>query len=453
MIALERLREDPAAYKAAVQLKGITDVDIDAVLAADAQLRTMRVDLEGKKAEQNTLARQGKDRTPESIERAKQLKAEMGPLAASMREAEEKFNDMLSRVPNVLAPDVPPGTSDDDNREEWRWSEPRTFDFQPLDHITLTENLGLVEFNSPREFSGTRAYALTGAGALLELGILRMAFDQLLADGYVPVRPPSMVRDLALYGTGFFPGSRDDTYELPRDDKWLAGTSEVGLVNLHRDSVLEIDQLPIRYAGWNTCYRREAGSAGRDTRGLFRVFEFMKVEQVVIGPTDPDFSISEHTRLLANSERVLQLLELPYRVAMACSSETGFGQYRKHEVETWFPGRGDGGKYSETHSCSTLLDFQARRSNIRYRGSDGKLRFAHTLNNTAVASPRILAALLENHQLADGSVRVPKALRPYVNGIEVIDRDLLRQGAPPVHTDLPQVHPLAPQRLGAGAAK
>jgi seryl-tRNA synthetase len=453
MIALERLREDPDAYKSAVKLKGITDVDIDAVLAADAQLRTMRVDLESKKAAQNTLARQGKDRTPESIERSKQLKAEIGPLADAMREAEENFNDMLSRVPNVLAADVPAGTSDDDNREEWRWGQPRSFEFPPLDHITLTENLRLVEYNTPREYSGTRAYALTGAGALLEFGILRLALDQLLADGYLPVRPPSMVREQALYGTGFFPGSRDDTYELPRDDKWLAGTSEVGLVNLHRDSVLEMDQLPIRYAGWNTCYRREAGSAGRDTRGLFRVFEFVKVEQVVIGPSDPDFSLAEHAKLLANSERVLQLLELPYRVATACSAETGFGQHRKHEVETWFPGRGEGGKYSETHSCSTLLDFQARRSNIRYRGSDGKLQFAHTLNNTAVASPRILAALLENHQMADGSVRVPSALRPYVNGIEVIDRDVLRQGGPPVSTALPHVEPLAPQRLGKVAAK
>jgi len=452
MISLERLREDPGAYKRAAQLKGITDVDIDAVLAADTQLRAMRVDLESKKAAQNTLAKQGKDRTPESIERSKQLKAEIGPLADAMREAEEKFNDMLSHVPNVLAPDVPAGASDDDNREEWRWGEPRSFDFAPRDHITLAETLGLVEFNAPREFSGTRAYALTGAGALLEIGILRMAMDQLIADGYVPVRPPSMVREQALYGTGFFPGSRDDTYELPRDDKWLAGTSEVGLVGLHRESILEIDQLPIRYAGWNTCYRREAGSAGRDTRGLFRVFEFMKVEQVVIGPNDPDFSITEHTKLLANSERILQLLELPYRVATACSAETGFGQYRKHEVETWFPCRGDGGKYSETHSCSTLLDFQARRSNIRYRASDGKLHFAHTLNNTAAASPRILAALLENHQMADGSVHVPSALQPYVNDIEVIDKDLLRQGAPPPATSLPRVEPLAPQRLGVKAA-
>ncbi|MFD0570727.1 serine--tRNA ligase [Kitasatospora gansuensis] len=279
-------------------------------------------------------------------------------------------------------------------------------------------DLGMVNLDGPRQFAGARSYALTGPGAMLELAVLRYAMDTVVAKGFTPVIPPVIVREQALFGTGFFPGSREETYQLPADDLYLVGTSEVGLVAMHSDSILSEEQLPIRYAGWSPCFRREAGSAGRDSRGLYRVHQFTKVEQVVICHNDPVVSEREHYGLLGNAEAILQGLDLPHRVALACSGETGLGQYRKHEVETWMPSRDS---YSETHSCSTMLDFQGRRSRIRYRSGKDKI-FAHTLNNTAVASPRILVAIVENYQNADGTVTVPEVLRPYMYGLEVISK-------------------------------
>ena len=277
-------------------------------------------------------------------------------------------------------------------------------------------NLGMVDVDSPRTFAGARSYALKGAGALMEMAVIRLAIDRVMAHGFVPVVPPVMVRDVALYGTGFFPGSQPETYKLPEDDLYLVGTSEVGLVALHSDSIIPEEQLPIRYVGLSTCFRREAGAAGRDTRGLYRVHQFNKVEQVVICRADMDESDREHLQLLANAEEILQALELPHRVALACAGETGLGQYKKNEVETWMPSRQH---YSETHSCSTLLDFQARRSKIRYKSGKSNV-IAYTLNNTAIASPRILIPIVENYQNEDGTVTVPEVLRPYMNGLELI---------------------------------
>lgn len=424
---LEPLRRNPELFRDAVVRKGIEDVDVDAVLALDADVRARRQVVERLRAEQKKLARNknpavgGEEAADQVIERGRELRRQIADLTEELTSAEADLQFMLDRLPGILAPEVPLGMSDESNVELWRWREPNRFDFRPRDHLELMEHLGLVELDAPRVYAGARSYALTGGGALLEQAVMRLAFDVVVANGFTPVRPPTLVRSVALYGTGFFPGSQAETYQLPNDDSWLTGTSEVGLVALQADSMLELAQLPLRYVGWSTCFRREAGAAGRDTRGLYRVHEFMKVEQVVIAPADMETTEAEHMRLLANSESVLQLLELPYRVALACGGETGIGQYRKHEVETWFPGRGDGGAYGETHSCSTLLDFQSRRSNIRYRNADGRPTFAHTLNNTAVASPRILVALVENHQLPDGSVAVPEALRPYMYGIEALE--------------------------------
>jgi seryl-tRNA synthetase len=226
-----------------------------------------------------------------------------------------------------------------------------------------------------------------------------------------------MVKERAMTGTGFFPLGREEAYSISADELFLVGTSEVALVSLHADETLEEEQLPVRYAGLSSCFRREAGAHGKDTRGLYRVHQFTKVEQVVFCVPDEDVAEKEHYALLGNAEAILEKLEIPYRVAIACTGEIGLGQTRKHEVESWMPGRN---AYSETHSCSTLGDFQSRRSNIRLRMKDGSLRFPYTLNNTAIASPRILIPLLENHQQADGSVRLPKALVPYMNGVEVL---------------------------------
>jgi seryl-tRNA synthetase len=254
-------------------------------------------------------------------------------------------------------------------------------------------------------------------GAILELAVTRLAVDVLSSRGLSIVIPPVMVKERAMTGTGFFPLGREEAYAITADELFLVGTSEVALVSLHADETLEEDALPIRYAGLSPCFRREAGAHGKDTRGLYRVHQFTKVEQVIFCIPDEDVAEKEHYALLANAEAILEKLEIPYRVALACTGEIGLGQTRKHEVESWMPGRS---AYSETHSCSTLGDFQARRSNIRLRRKDGSLGYPYTLNNTAIASPRILIPLLENHQQADGSVRLPKALVPYMNGVEVL---------------------------------
>jgi seryl-tRNA synthetase len=278
-------------------------------------------------------------------------------------------------------------------------------------------NLGMVNWEGPRKFAGGRAYALTGYGALLELAVTRLTIDTLMARGFELVIPPVMVLERAMQGTGYFPLGREQAYAMPEDGLFLVGTSEVALVSLHCDETLDGTKLPLRYAGISACFRREAGAHGKDTRGLYRVHQFTKVEQVVFCLPDEKIAETEHYALLGNAEAVLEKLEIPYRVAIACTGEIGLGQTRKHEVESWMPSRS---AYSETHSCSTLGDFQSRRSNIRVRLADGSLAYPYTLNNTAIASPRILIPLLENHQNEDGSVTIPQALRPYMNGMERI---------------------------------
>jgi seryl-tRNA synthetase len=323
----------------------------------------------------------------------------------------------MLRVPSVPRPEVPVGRGEGDNVEIRRVGTPRKFEFQPKDHVDLMQSLDLVEWDGPRKFAGGRSYALKGFGALLEMALARLTIDHLVTKGLTPVIVPVIVKERALTGTGFFPLGREEAYSIPADELFLVGTSEVSLVSMHCDDVLDLSRLPIRYAGLSPCFRREAGAHGKDTRGLYRVHQFTKVEQVVICAPDEEIAEKEHYQLLANSEEVLQKLEIPYRVAIACTGEIGLGQTRKHEIESWMPGRN---AYAETHSCSTLGDFQSRRSNIRYRKSDGSLGHPYTLNNTAIASPRVLIPLLENHQNADGSVTLPKALVAYMNGVEVL---------------------------------
>jgi seryl-tRNA synthetase len=310
---------------------------------------------------------------------------------------------------------VPDGASDDDNVEIRRFGEATKFDFQPKDHVELALALGLVDFESPRKFAGSRSYALTGDGVLLEQAVLMYALNHVISKGFQAVSPPVLVRDVALQGTGFFPLGKEDTFALERDDMYLVGTSEVGLVSLYREMILDEGALPKRLVGISPCFRREAGAAGKDTKGLYRVYQFQKVEQVVICVNDPEVSRKEHMAILGNAEEILRGLGIPHRVSVACAGEMGQGQVLKHEIESWMPSRN---KYSETHSCSTLWEFQARRSMIRYRGADDKVRFVHTLNNTAIASPRILIPILENFQQKDGSVIVPAPLRPFLDGRE-----------------------------------
>jgi seryl-tRNA synthetase len=347
------------------------------------------------------------------VTEAKRLRDRIAQLEETLARTQEEQGRLMLLVPSVPAPEVPDGETDEDNQEVRRFGEPRKFEFTPRDHVALARGLGLVDFDGPRGFAGSRSYALTGDGVLLEMAVLQFALSHVLSKGFTAVAPPVMVREAAMVGTGFFPLGREDTFSIETDKLFLVGTSEVGLVSLHREQILDEKDLPKRLVGISPCFRREAGAAGKDTHGLYRVYQFQKVEQVVVCVNDPAVSAREHQLLLGNAEEILRALGIPHRVALACTGEMGQGQVLKHEIESWMPSRNS---YSETHSCSTLQEFQARRSMIRWRDGNGKVRYCHTLNNTAIASPRILIPILENFQEADGAVVIPEPLRYWMGG-------------------------------------
>jgi seryl-tRNA synthetase len=421
MLDIQFIRQNPDIVRAAIQNKGF-DLDLDALLAADKERRDSTTTLELKRARKNELSAQipkaTKEDRPKLVEEAKQVRTDIETLEPRLAETQARFDDLMLRVPSIPRPEVPIGKGEEDNVEVRRVGTPRTFDFPVKDHVELMSALQMVEWDGPRKFAGGRSYALVGDGALLEMAVMRLAVDTLIERGMKLVAPPVMVKERAMQGTGFFPIGKAEAYAITADELYLIGTSEVALVSMHCDDTLEPERLPIRYAGISSCFRREAGAAGKDTKGLYRVHQFTKVEQVIFCAPDEQVAEKHHYELLGNSEAILAKLEIPYRVALACTGEIGIGQTRKHEIESWMPGRN---AFNETHSCSTMGDFQARRSKIRVRLPDGSLGYPYTLNNTAVASPRILIPLLENHQNADGSVTLPKALRAYMNGREKLE--------------------------------
>jgi seryl-tRNA synthetase len=416
MLDIQFIRQNADEVRGAIKNKGV-DLSLDELLDADKQRREATRELEERRARKNELSslipKAAKDDRPRLVDEAKQVRAEVERLEPRLAEVQRRFQDLMLRVPSVPRPEVPIGKGEESNVQIRSVGAPRALDFQPKDHVELMTSLGIVDWEGPRRFAGGRSYALVGDGALLELAVLRLAVDVLMERGMKLVAPPVMVKERAMTGTGFFPLGRDEAYSIPADELFLIGTSEVPLVSMYCDQTLEAEQLPIRCAGISPCFRREAGAHGKDTRGLYRVHQFSKVEQVVFCAPDEAVAEKHHYELLGNAEAILALLEVPYRVCIACTGEIGLGQTRKHEIESWMPGRA---AYSETHSCSTFGDFQSRRSNIRVRTASGDLAHPFTLNNTAVASPRILIPLLENHQQPDGSVRLPKALVPYMNG-------------------------------------
>jgi seryl-tRNA synthetase len=424
MLDIAFIRQNPDVVRAAIKNKRV-ELELDELLAADRDRRETLAKVEQKRARKNEIAqlipKATKEERPPLIEEGKAVKADLEVLEPSVLEAQKAFDTLMLRVPSIPRPEVPLGAGENDNVEIRKVGTVRQFDFTPKDHVELMTLHGMVNWDGPRKYAGGRSYALMDMGALLELAVTRLAVDTLVERGLKMVIPPVMVKERAMTGTGFFPLGREEAYAISEGELYLVGTSEVPLVSLHCDETFEPAQLPIRYAGISNCFRREAGAYGKDTKGLYRVHQFTKVEQVVFCMPDEAVAEKEHYQLLGNAEAILAKLEIPYRVAIACTGEIGLGQTRKHEVESWMPGRNDGkGAYNETHSCSTLGDFQARRSNIRLRMPDGSLAYPYTLNNTAIASPRILIPLLENHQNADGSITLPAALRPYMFGMDVL---------------------------------
>ncbi|MDO8451772.1 MAG: serine--tRNA ligase [bacterium] len=358
--------------------------------------------------------------------RGKEIKEILKTLEGELREIEEKFIHLMGTVPNVPDRSVPIGKDEHDNVEVKVVGTPPKFDFPAKDHIALGKALDLFDLERGAKVGGTRAYFLKNEGALLELAVLQYSLKKLAAKGYIPVTAPSVVREFTFFGNGQFPWGRDEVYHIERDDMYLAGTAEVPVTAYFADEVLFEKDLPKKFVAFSPCFRREAGSYGKDVRGLYRVHQFNKIEQVIISKNDTSTSLALHEELLANAEEILQDLKLPYRVLLMCTGDMGEPQVKKYDVETWMPGRpapgGAGlGGYGETMSNSFMGDFQARRLKIRYKTKSGETLYCHTLNNTAVATPRILIAILENYQQADGSVRVPDVLQPYL-GKEIIKR-------------------------------
>lgn len=421
MLDIAYIRNNVEAVKDGVRKKHM-DVDIDRLLEVDEDLRNLRSEVEASRADRNKLSKEipklsGDDKQT-AVEKVKALKQALSDSEPKLREKEEEFTGLMLKVPSPPLPEVPEGQSDDDNIELRKFGEPPEFDFEPKDHLELAESLDILDIPRAVKFAGARMYCLKNEGVLLEFALFKYALDHLVSKGFSPMIVPQLVRREAMVGTGFFPLGEEDTFFVEKDDLYLVGTSEVPLVAYHMDEILNEKELPKHYCGYSSCYRREAGSYGRDTRGFYRLHQFNKVEQVIVCKNDPEVSKQEHQILLNNSEELMQGLGLPHRVALACGAEIGQGQVIKHEIETWMPSRGS---YSETHSCSSLHEFQARRLKIRWRSKEGKIDYCHTLNNTAIASPRILIPILENFQNKDGSVTIPEVLRTYMNGLEKID--------------------------------
>ncbi|HMV68007.1 MAG TPA: serine--tRNA ligase, partial [Myxococcota bacterium] len=416
MLTLSYIRGHADAVRKAILDKGVR-LDLDHLLGLDARLAALKTEQQGLQAERNALSRQFKGATPEQQAALRARSTEMGDRIAAIQpeydSVQAELDELMWWVPNVPGDDVPIGPDADHNVVVRTWGEQPAFDFPVQDHVALLAQRGWADFERVAKVSGSRSFSLKGAMVRVEMAIHQMVWDKMEREGFTLITVGDLVKESALLGTGHFPAGREDAYRLEADDLYLAGTAEVVLTGLHAGEILDAAQLPILYAGYSPCFRREAGSAGRDVRGLLRVHQFTKTEQYVICKDDPEESARWHARLLAISEELLQDLELPYQVIECCTGDMGMGKVRMNDVETWMPSLG---KYRETHSCSTLHAWQATRANIRYRDEDGRVRFVHTLNNTAAATPRLLAPLLENHQQADGSVRVPAKLRPYLGG-------------------------------------
>jgi len=421
MISITFIRENPEIIKQAAIDKGMA-VDIDRMLMLDASLREVTIKIDDLRAERNRLSKLiptcNCDAEKQSIAaEVRALKAELIAHEASARDIRTEFDELMLRVPSVPAPEVPIGKDEDSNVELRRVGQVRAFDFAPRDHVELCALHDMLDTQRGAKVAGSRSYYLKNDAVFLEMAVNRFVLDFLVSRGFAPMSVPLLVKEKAMQGTGYFPIGFDQAYKLPEDDLFLVGTSEVSLVSYHQDEVLQLSQFPIKYSGISPCFRREAGTYGRDTRGLYRVHQFQKVEQVVFCEADNAKAEALHYELLGNAEAILQALELPYRVVLACTGEIGIGQTRKHDIEAWMPSRG---AYCETHSCSTLNDFQTRRLGIRYRDKNGEMQYAFTLNCTGFASPRTLIPLLENHQNVDGSIFIPKVLQPYMGGREKI---------------------------------
>ncbi len=414
MLDLKLIRSEPERIKAALARRGAAD-EVDRLLELDARRRRLLPEIEGAQAERKTLskrigeAKQRGEDAAEPMAAVQRLKESIEAGKAELEAVEAELEQVAGALPNLPDPDAPDGMTEEDAVVVREVGEPPAFDFEPRDHLDIGPELGLIEVEAAARLSGSRFAYLKGDLVMLELALVRFALELVREEGHEPVVPPVLVREEALEGTGFLPGDRDQIYEVPKDELFLVGTSEVALASLHADEILDRESLPLRYCGFSPCFRREAGAAGRDTRGIFRVHQFDKVEMFSF--VEPSESAAEHERLLAIEEKILTELEIPYRVVNVAAGDLGAPAAKKYDCEAWIPSQE---RYRELTSCSNTTDYQARRLGSRYRAADGEPPQAvHTLNGTAVAVGRTMIALIENRQDADGGFSLPSSLQTY----------------------------------------
>ena len=416
MIDVSLLRNDPDVLRDALRRRGMS-LDVDALVALDEQLRATKAHAESVRAEQKesgkTIASLQGEEKQTAIRKAAELSDRYKELSASADDLQRQFDELWIAMPNLVDPTAADGLTDEDNVELKRvgYIDERA---EARDHAELGALLDVIDTERAAKVSGSRFGYLKGKAVMLEFALVRFALERLTEAGFTPMVPPVLVKEDALVGTGFFPEAREQVYSVPEDELFLVGTAEVPLAAYHMDEIFEAGELPKRYVGFSTCFRREAGTYGKDTAGIFRVHQFDKVEMFVF--TEPEFSRDEHDRLLALEESIVQAFEVPYRIVNVAAGDLGAPAAKKYDIEAWFPGQR---AYREITSCSNTTDFQARRLKVRQRTESGN-RTIHTLNGTAVAVGRTILTLLENHQQTDGSVRIPQALVPYT-GFDVIE--------------------------------
>ncbi|MCK5565429.1 MAG: serine--tRNA ligase [Planctomycetes bacterium] len=422
MIDIKLIRENPHIYKDGAKAKGFS-ADIDKLLEIDAQLRENKARLQDIATEKNTIGKSipklSADEKKPALDKLAGIKKEEASINETIKQLQPDYDEIMGQVPQPAADDVPLGADDTENVKLHTWGEIPTFDFQPKDHVELGLALDMIDIERGVKLAGTRNYFLKGDGAMLHWAVLRFSMDYMIERGYMPMVVPLLMRDEAMRGTGYYPGAEEQTYRMEKDELNLVGTAEVPVTAYHSGELLKEDMLPIKSVAMSTCFRREAGAAGKDTHGLYRIHQFDKVEQVIIGENDEEKSKGYHNEILANSEAVMQAMGIPYQIVNVCTGDLGRGQVQKYDIEAWMPSRNS---YGETHSASRFYEFQARRMNLRYKDADKKNVFCHTLNNTVIASPRVLIPVMELNQNPDGSITIPEVLRPYMGGKEKIEK-------------------------------
>lgn len=428
MLDIKFIRENKDKVKEAIKNKNIS-LNLEELLKADDERRKLQQKIDISRARRNEIAVLMKQRVKARktmddnlINEAKNIKEDLSDIEERYKKVEKDYNRLMYLVPQIPSSDTPIGTTSDDNVEIKKWGKPTKFDFKIKDHIEIGKNLDIIDLEKGVKIHGFRGYFLKNEATLMQMGIMMYAMQKMVEKGFTPMINPVIVKEFALYGSGHFPFGREEIFQVAnpgkmesgeeiKDPIFLAGTAEPALLAYYAKEVINKKDLPIKICGFSSCFRSEVGSYGKDTKGLYRIHEFMKIEQVILCENNYDISMKYFEEMRGIAEEILQELELPYRIIQTCTGDMGAGKYRMDDIETWMPSRN---AYGETHSCSNLGDWQTRRLNIKYEDENGEKKFAHGLNNTVIASPRILIAILENYQQKDGSVRVPEVLQKYV---------------------------------------